>query len=327
MIASFPAGVYAVFFRNLSNSGLSTSTPVYSLQINVALTGVLIPIRSTLGQLFLATWLLFLVLFAVAALQRPSFFSAVRKGASSSLSTLLENPLIGTMIVLGLVLLATTVIDTLQTSAGIPTGSISGDPLSLLVSLALAPFLEETGFRFILIGVPIFLLMLVVRAPAGRTLRALLRPSAAWSDARNSQGLIAGTDFLRVFAYFLLILSAIVFGLAHYFSGAGWEVGKISEAAVGGVGLGYLYIRYGLHAAILGHWGVDYFSTVFAFLGQAVWGIPWDTSAINVFNTLPVFVTSVLVGVPAAWFFGYRFLLRISRRGEVRATEGTYPSL
>ncbi len=63
--------------------------------------------------------------------------------------------------------------------------------------------------------------------------------------------------------YVAIILSAILFGLAHVLLGAGWGPGKILSAAVAGLGLAGLYYLYGLPAAILLHWSIDYFLGLF----------------------------------------------------------------
>lgn len=38
-----------------------------------------------------------------------------------------------------------------------------------------------------------------------------------------------------------------------------------------------LYVKYGFHVAVLVHWGVDYFGSVYSFFGQAAYGIPWSS--------------------------------------------------
>ncbi|HYB02937.1 MAG TPA: CPBP family glutamic-type intramembrane protease, partial [Nitrososphaerales archaeon] len=63
--------------------------------------------------------------------------------------------------------------------------------------------------------------------------------------------------------YVAIIVSAVLFGLAHVLLGAGWGPGKILSAAIAGIGLAGLYYVYGLPAAILLHWSIDYFLSVF----------------------------------------------------------------
>jgi hypothetical protein len=63
---------------------------------------------------------------------------------------------------------------------------------------------------------------------------------------------------LRPTVYLFLVLSSFSFGYAHYASGSGWGPGKVSEAALAGLALGYLYIKYGFHTSVLLHWSINY---------------------------------------------------------------------
>lgn len=53
--------------------------------------------------------------------------------------------------------------------------------------------------------------------------------------------------------YALVVISGFIFGLAHYLSGGGWNIGKVSTATIAGITLGYLYVRHGFHSSVLGH--------------------------------------------------------------------------
>jgi membrane protease YdiL (CAAX protease family) len=74
------------------------------------------------------------------------------------------------------------------------------------------------------------------------------------------------------------VISSVTFGLVHILSNSGWEIGKLPVATYAGFVFGYLYIRYGFHVAVLAHWGDDYLSSVFSFLGQ---GAPANSLASN----------------------------------------------
>jgi membrane protease YdiL (CAAX protease family) len=107
--------------------------------------------------------------------------------------------------------------------------------------------------------------------PRKEMMRTLWRPSRSYEhDAVKSEKiLILG---------FALIGSAIAFGVVHLDPGLGWQVGKLPEAIYGGLVLGFLYIKYGFHIAVLTHWGLDYVGTVFAYFGKGAYGIPIDSS-------------------------------------------------
>jgi len=78
----------------------------------------------------------------------------------------------------------------------------------------------------------------------------------------------------------LILVSATLFGLAHYDSWGAW---KIFPAAVAGAAFGYLFLRHGLAAAIVLHFAFDYLSmptmvftdslglTVAYFAGVLLW--------------------------------------------------------
>ena len=222
--------------------------------------------------------------------------------------------------ILGATLLATILLDLFQTSVGVSAGGLSGDPYALLVSFALAPLIEEVGFRFFLIGVPLFLVRSRRGRRARRMLKALWRPSAAWEGDGGEEPNGAASASLRLLVYFLIALSSILFGLAHYLSGAGWDIGKVSEAALDGAALAYLYVRYGLHASIIFHWAVDFAANAFAFYGQAAYGVSWTSN--SAYSTVPTLDIVILVGVPGLLYFVGLFFKRvINTRREVTADD------
>ena len=52
----------------------------------------------------------------------------------------------------------------------------------------------------------------------------------------------------------LLIISSVIFGFAHVTS---WDLSKVPQAALGGLLLGVLYLRFGLYADVLLHFSID----------------------------------------------------------------------
>lgn len=230
------------------------------------------------------------------------------------------NPLTATMVMLGATSLVTVIVDTVQTNAGIATGSISGDPFALLIDFTLAPLLEESEFRLIMIGIPVLILFVVMirQYSPSKLLRILWRPSSAWDhDETEEDGKVRtfkdsgfsifpaeAADSLKVRAmkpvvYTFLVLSSLLFGYAHYASGSGWGPGKISEAALAGLALGYLYIKYGFHTDVLLHWSINYVGTVFAFFAQGVYGIPYTSATGSWLDIVPSLDMVFLLGVPS----------------------------
>jgi Type II CAAX prenyl endopeptidase Rce1-like len=319
MVLSFPVGLYTVFGTTLSTT-YSSSTPVHALVYDFLFATVQIPFDGTLGDVIVVFLAIYLGFFLVAAKQGTGVLGALRGSVSHGYSELFSNPLTATLILLGGTSLVTVAIDSIQTSSGIATGSLSGDPLSLLVSITIAPLFEETTFRVMLLGVPITVLSLILfrdLSPA-RVARVLWRPSSAWdvdetdgvgtrrSFADGDPALFPGyaSDSLKARAmkpvvYVFLALSSFMFGYAHYASGAGWGPGKISEAALAGLALGYLYVKYGFLADVLLHWSINYVGTIYSFLAQGLWGIPWTSGAGSPLDVIPTVDFILLLGLPS----------------------------
>ncbi len=296
LIGSIPFGTYAIFSSHLSTTGLSYQSQFLYVPIYIGLFMVNLPLTPTVAELYLSLTALFVFFIALAAVQGGGLIRALKGASRDGMGDLLRNPLSATVMILGATLLATIILDLFQTSAGVSTGGLSGDPYLLLVDFTLAPLIEEVGFRFFLIGVPLFVILLLMKSNARRMLKALWRPSSSWEgiSADSPQGLATGS--LKLLVYFLIALSSIIFGVAHFVSGAGWGIGKISEAALDGVALAYLYVRYGLHTSIIFHWAVDFASNGYAFYGQAVYGVPYTANSL--YSLVPTVDIVFIAGIP-----------------------------
>tara|TARA_B100001559_G_C16290981_1_gene525111 strand:- start:377 stop:730 length:354 start_codon:yes stop_codon:yes gene_type:complete len=71
----------------------------------------------------------------------------------------------------------------------------------------------------------------------------------------------------------IIIIVGIFFGVAHVISGEPWTTGKILQASIGGIIIGWVYFRYGLAAAIILHWATNYFIYSYLFLISEINGI------------------------------------------------------
>jgi hypothetical protein len=323
LVASIPFGTYAIFSPHLSTSGYTYQTQTSGIPVYVGLIALELPLTPTFGALFLFLTALYSVFIALAAVQGGGFVRALRSTSREGIGALLRNPLSATIMILGATLLATIILDLFQTSVGVPAGGLSGDAYELLVSFTLAPLIEEVGFRFFLIGVPLFVVLLLTRTDLARAARSLWRPSAAW-DARSDEPEGVPTfGVAKPLVYLLMVVSSVLFGLAHFLSGSGWDVGKVSEAALDGFALAYLYVRYGLHAAIIFHWAVDFASNGFAFYGQAAYGISWTAN--SVYSLVPTVDIVILAGVPGLLYLVNLMLRRLMSRRA--GDEGQAPSL
>lgn len=111
----------------------------------------------------------------------------------------------------------------------------------LLFSLANASVWEELVARVLLIGVPLFFIDLFRHR----------------SPPKPHKYLLGGGFSFGLVEVVLVIVSAGLFGLAHYDAWGAW---KILPSAIAGLGFGYLFLRHGLAAAIVLHFAFDYMS-------------------------------------------------------------------
>jgi len=319
MLVSFPVGLYTVFAGHLS-SNYTSSTAIYAINIDVLFSSLQIPVAGTLGALFVVCTLLYALFLILAIRQGAGLTRSLRGAASRGYEALFSNPLCAMMLLLGATSLVTLIVDTGQNGLGVSTGSLNGDAFSLLVDFTLAPLLEEVSFRLIMIGIPVLVLGLIMFrdfSPGGIG-KALWRPSSLWDVDESEEGEIIHSSFettgpslfpaqaqrslkvkaIKPVVYVFVALSSVMFGYAHYASGAGWGPGKISEAALAGLALGYLYVKYGFHTSALMHWSIDYVGSVFSFFAQAAWGVPWTSNTGNPLDYIPTIVIVVLLGVP-----------------------------
>ena len=265
---------------------------------------VYLPLGLSHGALFVGICIIFFLCIAAAAFSRGGFIRAIRESLFKPISVAKTNflyimPLVGT----GL-LYATILISDFQASQGIQTGSLSfpaqTSPYNILLNLAYAPIDEEFAFRITTIGIPLALFLLIsyrsdprlrgVKKRVGFLLLTLFSPELAKSrlgyKTVAANGLIHGISLLE---WALIAVSSIVFGAAHFLAGSGWDVGKVSTAALAGFVFAIMYVSYGAYADILLHWYFDYYFTVLD-MGSTAFG-----SAFNAFATVTEGV-NVLVG-------------------------------
>ena len=126
-----------------------------------------------------------------------------------------------------------------------PTSPISESyPVyALMLALLHASVYEEFMVRFLMLGVPVF----IWRYLESRSNGIHMKPIKMFGG---------GYKFGIPEITFLLI-SSVIFGLAHVSSWGWW---KFFPAFLGGLALGYLYLKYGMHASILFHFANDFVS-------------------------------------------------------------------
>jgi hypothetical protein len=204
-----------------------------------------------------------------ALYQKNSPLGAVAASFREGFGPLFSSPFLVVLISIAFLNFTAAIIDQVVATAGVPVGNVSGDALPLLIGFTTSPLIEEIGFRVLLVGVVAAILCM------GRSSRIALK--ALWRPSFAIEGLAVGSG-ASIIVWAAMGFSAVTFGACHVVCGNSWQIGKLPEATYGGVVLGYLYVRYGLHVAVLAHWGVDYFGSIYAFFGQAAYGIPWNSN-------------------------------------------------
>lgn len=115
--------------------------------------------------------------------------------------------------------------------------------------LAKASVWEEFVTRILLIGVPLIFIDLFFR-------RDKTLPIARY--------IIGGGIKIGYLECGLVIFSSEIFALAHI---EGWDFWKIVPVAITGLGFGYLFLRFGLYAAVVLHFSFDFLSLPIEYVG------------------------------------------------------------
>jgi hypothetical protein len=123
-------------------------------------------------------------------------------------------------------------------SANTPSEGV--DLWQILFSYAQASVWEELITRVLLLGVPLLLVAI------------------ATNKVKDPKHYILGGGFQFGRAELtLLIISSAMFGFAHSFN---WDLYKVLPAFIAGLAMGYLFLKFGLYAAIMFHFFTDYLS-------------------------------------------------------------------
>jgi len=251
MLLSFPIGAY-VFFNSDIGRDITHEYPLGYADSAFAPLLETLPFEVGLGDGFIVIWSAFVILFAVGMLGPKQNFIRTLVPILSFGRDSSSNYLVSVLKWFGVLVFASAVIDLVQGGFGITMEPPDfGNDLTRFFAASLAPFVEEIGFRVILVGLPLYA-MFYRRA----SLRGLI--SSLWHPFSN----LDVTDSKRVLA--LVVGAGVLFGLAHVLLEDSWSGGKLTQAAVGGVIVGWVYYRHGLLAAIMLHWATNYF--VFSYV-------------------------------------------------------------
>ena len=80
----------------------------------------------------------------------------------------------------------------------------------------------------------------------------------------SARYILGGFGFSKA-SVILLVVTAVVFGFAHVDS---WNAAKAIPSVLGGLAMGYLYARFGIHASIIYHFATDYMMVAIKTFGE-----------------------------------------------------------
>ena len=261
MIVSFPLGAYAIFNSNIGDE-IDYNFPLEKFDIFVAGINLQLPLEYEIGDIFVIAWSIFLILFVISFLgPKKNFIKIISEILSNTKTSFSDNYMINIIKWFSILVLISAVITIIQEIFGIVTEPPSTtNDLILFLQISLAPITEEIGFRLILIGIPLFLIY-SHKSSIKFFLKSLWNPYSNLHIYENKKAIA------------LIIGVGIFFGIAHVISGEPWTNGKIIQASIGGIILGWVYFRYGIGAAIILHWATNYFIYSYLFLISELNGV------------------------------------------------------
>jgi membrane protease YdiL (CAAX protease family) len=176
-------------------------------------------------------------------------------------------------------------IDIIQQFFGIQIGTpLMDNPLLSFLYLTAAPINEEILFRVILLGLP---LSLIVFKYKNSLISSLIYPS---------KNLIVRSNRDRYILYAIIFLNSIFFGLSHVIFGGNYEIGKIAQATLGGLFLGWLYYQYGIVSSIIFHWISNYVTFSYGLMGSIIFKISWNEESGN-YLLLFLYIVFIITGI------------------------------
>ncbi len=283
MLISFPLGVYIVFIHS-DHVLLNDTYTLISMPVKIEL---------NIGYLFIIAWFIYIILFVMILLKPKDIVKVTlsimqSKNSNNDNKRMLKNGMISvnsksnyidkantiaeidrnllmiTIAWFSIFILASKGIDTIQSAFGITMGSLEAEYdnyIRYFIDASIAPLKEEFVFRIILIGLPTYLLL----AKHDVSLTSVLWHPYSKIDMNKER--MKGK---RGGAAFIIAVSAVLFALAHILFSSGWSYGKIPQAMIGGLILGWLYYRYGFPTAVILHWAINYMLLTYLLFNNGI---------------------------------------------------------
>jgi hypothetical protein len=301
---SIAIGVYLVFFASVGKEVTwQTLVPLRFLLLDIS---NISSIQFNLGTVFLFFWLVYLIVYIVCASKPvPLFNNSKDEQSSKNAFKILDfnssNSLYVAIQWFSGYFLLSLVIDLVQQLFGIRIGSpLVANPLLSFFNLTTAPLNEEILFRVIFLGIPLSLIFFSFK---NSFISCLVHPSKNLS-VRSNRG--------KNIVLLLIFANSVFFGLSHVVFGGNYEVGKITQASLGGMFLGWLYYRYGLGTSIIFHWISNYVLFSYGLMGFLFFNSSWTEESSNYF-LMPISVAFIIVGFLFIYKYSRKFLERLSK--------------
>jgi hypothetical protein len=301
---SIVVGVYLVFFAFLGKEVTwQTLVPLHFLFLDIS---NITSVQFNLGIIFISFWLVYLIVYFICASKPVPLFNNSKDEQSSkhNFKILDLNPCNSLYIAIqwfsGYFLLSV-VIDLVQQLFGIHIGNpLVANPLLSFFNLTISPLNEEILFRVIFLGMPLALIFFSFK---NSFISCLTHPSKNLS-VNSNQG--------KIVVLLFIFASSVFFGLSHVVFGGSYEVGKITQASLGGLFLGWLYYRHGLGTSIIFHWISNYVLFSYGLLGFLFFNSSWTEESNNYF-LMPISVAFIILGFLFICKYSRKFLERLSK--------------
>lgn len=313
-IASFAIGIILVFFTNLGGDT--------SWNQNVSLDFLLITIfgfhsvQYNLGITFLFFISVYLVCYLYCFFHPKSILkqNIIKKwnvkGLKRSQDQIsISNDQNSNLLIVAIswfsgYFLLSVIIDTVQQFFGVKLGNpLTENALLSFFYLSAAPLNEEILFRVLLLGVPLLLILSPIKR--GNFISFLNHPYKFLEPNRTRHAIVSIS--------IVIAINSAIFGMSHVFFGGGYEVGKITQAALGGLILAWLYYRYGLATAIVFHWISNFVFFAYSILSFYLFGTSWNTETDSVLLSA-ISIGFIVIGI----LFLYQLGTKIIRKYVIK---------
>lgn len=264
LLVSLPIGVFVVFDSDIGDD-INYEFPLSHLELFEGTDFHQSSIDVSIGDAFVVLWTFYVIVFVIAILGPKYNFLESLSPIISHGKIDSSNYMLGITKWLSILVFASVIVTYVQDWFDIATiPPLADNDLIQFFYVSLAPLIEEFGFRILLIGIPLFM-MYSRRTSLKFFVQSLWNPSNL--DIVDSKK-----------AILLIIFVGVLFGFAHIAFGESWSEGKFAQASIGGIILGWAYLRYGFVASLLIHWATNYFIFAYANFISQINSIPIENA-------------------------------------------------